>query len=436
MGVIEEIGKGLDEGRALAEEQSATDFRLAERHIFDYSDDVSNGIAIGDNLEYMKWLMYNGYGGKFKVIYIDPPFFTKAKYDASITLTGTDGGRHRVKHLAYEDTYDRSLERYIRNISARLILMRELLADDGLIWVHLDWHSSHYIKIVLDEVFGEKSFQNEIIWKYKSGGTGSRHFSRKHDTLLVYSKTKMYYLNVPKERSYNRGLKPYRFKGVKEYKDEYGWYTMVNMKDVWSLNMVGRTSGERNGYATQKPVELMNRIIEASCPEGELCGDFFCGSGSFVEAAERLGRKWIGCDREELAIGTAKKRMDAISSNYCFYKSGDDGYHTGAEIELVDLEELESGKRLYRFRLRDFSPEIDYAHISSAEEDLVRSMSQDDPFAFIDYIMIDTGYNGSFAAEMTVTDGFDNIRFISNGNIAFIVVDVFGKEYLINEDLY
>ena len=436
MGVIEELGMGISEGRKLASADETEEFHLAERHIFEYGRETDDSIAIGDNLKYMKWLIRNGYAGSFKVIYIDPPFFTKAKYDASVDLKDADGGKYRVRHLAYDDIYDRSLENYIKDMSARLILMKELLADDGLIWVHLDWHSSHYIKIIMDEVFGEKNFQNEIIWKYKSGGTGKRHFSRKHDTLLVYSKTKKYYLDVPKERSYNRGLKPYRFKGVKEYRDEYGWYTMVNMKDVWSLDMVGRTSGERNGYATQKPLELMNRIIEASSVEGDLCGDFFCGSGSFIEAAERLGRKWRGCDREEIAVGTVKKRMDEISSNYCFYKSGDDEYHSGAEVALIDHEDLESGKKLYRFKLKKFDPDIDYHHISSKDEEHVRALSESDPFAFIDYIMIDTGYDGDFAAEMTVMGGYDSIRFISNGNIAFIVVDVFGKEYLINGDFY
>lgn len=103
----------------------------------------------------------------------------------------------------------------------------------------------------MDEIFGEDNFVNEIIWHYKSGGSGKRHFSRKHDTILVYSKTKKYYFLPDKEKSYNRGFKPYRFKGVKEYKDDMGWYTMVTMKDVWNVDMVGRTSSERTGYATQ-----------------------------------------------------------------------------------------------------------------------------------------------------------------------------------------
>ena len=126
-------------------------------------------------------------------------------------------------------------------------MMRDLLSDTGCLWVHLDWHAVHYVKVILDQIFGEKNFINEIIWTYKSGGANKRNFARKHDTLLFYSKTDNYIFNPQTEKSYNRGLRPYRFKGVEEYEDETGWYTIVNMKDVWSIDMVGRTSSERTG---------------------------------------------------------------------------------------------------------------------------------------------------------------------------------------------
>ena len=257
----------------------------------------------------MKDLLAGGYGSAFSLIYIDPPFFTRSSFNASVNVRGADGASHKVHHLAYDDKFDRNLEYYIQNMTARLLVMRDLLADDGLMWVHLDWHSSHYIKLVLDELMGEKNFVNEIIWCYKSGGSGKRHFARKHDTILVYSKTPGYYIDIPSEKSYNRDYKPYRFKGVKEYQDEDGWYTLVNMKDVWNIDMVGRTSAERTGYATQKPLELMRRIIEASTREGDLVGDFFCGSGSLLEAAHLLGRKWMGCDSEELAAAMTRRRL-------------------------------------------------------------------------------------------------------------------------------
>ena len=119
-------------------------------------------------------------------------------------------------------------------LTIRLLMMKDLLAEKGSIWLHLDWHAVHYVKIIMDEIFGEENFINEIIWHYKSGGASKRRFARKHDTLLFYSKSKDYYFLAQKEKSYNRDYKPYRFKGVKEYRDEFGWYTMVNRKDVWT----------------------------------------------------------------------------------------------------------------------------------------------------------------------------------------------------------
>jgi site-specific DNA-methyltransferase (adenine-specific) len=432
MGTLSEISKGYKAGEALSVTAGAGTFTGAERHIFDYSGNTGNALTLGDNLEYMKWLAANGYAGKFKLIYVDPPFFTKAKYDATVSFRDAGGKAHKIRHLAYDDMFERDLENYIMNMTARLILMKELLADDGTLWVHLDWHSSHYIKVILDEIFGVRNFVNEIVWKYKSGGTGKRHFSRKHDSILVYGKTSRYYLNVPQERSYNRGLKPYRFKGVKEYRDEYGWYTMVNMKDVWSIDMVGRTSAERTGYATQKPVALMERVIEASTVEGDLCADFFCGSGSFLAAAEKSGRRWIGCDSEEIAVSMAKKRMDGLSASYVYYTDGQSEPGSGyALFECLSAEELETGKKLLTYALTSFVPDIDYGHIANKDKETVQSIESSDPLELIDYIMIDpdAGESDIFNAELSVDEGFGEIKFISHGQPSFIVVDVFGKEY-------
>lgn len=212
--------------------------------------------------------------GKIQMIYIDPPFFSKSNYDAVVKAGDTN-----IKHLAYGDKWEKGLSEYLKMLAVRLYLMKDLLADDGLIWLHLDWHVVHYAKVIMDEVFGEKNFVNEIIWTYKSGGTSKKHFARKHDTILVYAKSGKYRFYPLQEKSYNRQFKPYRFKGVKEYKDEAGWYTMVNMKDVWNIDMVGRTSAERTGYATQKPEQLLSRMIESCTREGDICADFFCGSG-------------------------------------------------------------------------------------------------------------------------------------------------------------
>lgn len=276
-------------------------------------DGKKNILAYGDNISFMKYLINErDMKGKIKLIYIDPPFFSKSNYEATLKIKSDacgDGTEKKVKQLAYRDVWEQGMEEYLTMLTSRLLLMHDLLTDDGTIWVHLDWHSVHYVKILMDDIFGDGNFINEIIWQYKSGGSSKKHFARKHDNILVYGKTKKYYLNLPKEKSYNRGLKPYRFKGVEEFCDDIGWYTLVNMKDVWNIDMVGRTAKERTGYATQKPEALLARIIEAGSCEGDTVADFFCGSGTLGIAAEKLGRRWICSDIGSAAADTCVRRF-------------------------------------------------------------------------------------------------------------------------------
>ena len=389
-----------------------------------------NELCLGDNLEYMKGLLSRGYAGAFRLIYIDPPFFTRSSFNASVSVKDSAGASHKVHHLAYDDKFDRSLEYYIENMTVRLLLMKDLLAEDGLMWIHLDWHSSHYIKLVLDELMGEKNFVNEIIWQYKSGGSGKRHFARKHDSILVYSKTSKYYLDVPKEKSYNRDRKPYRFRGVAEYKDEGGWYTLVNMKDVWSIDMVGRTSSERTGYATQKPLELMKRIVLASTEEGDLAGDFFCGSGSLLEAAQTLGRKWIGCDSEEIATSMARRRLRRAGAEFEFVRQEPVKLQRGrADIAILSVDRLEDGRDLYKCRLIDLVPDIDTGSVQMKDRVHVENALKADRLQFADHVIVDPEYNGTFEAKNIFDADDESMSFISGGSFEAVVVDIFGKEY-------
>ncbi len=328
MSLISSFAKIIEESRKEYEETQPSEFIRSEV-LRDFSC-ADNLFAFGDNAGFMKYLLdERDMRGKIKLIYIDPPFFSKANYEATLHIAAEK--LRKVKHLAYEDVWEQGMEQYLKMLCTRLLFMRDLLADDGTIWVHLDWHSVHYVKILLDEIFGDKNFINEIIWQYKSGGSSKRHFARKHDNILVYGKTKKYYLKLPKEKSYNRGLKPYHFKGVEEFCDDIGWYTMVNMKDVWKIDMVGRTSGERTGYATQKPEALLCRIIEAASCEGDLIADFFCGSGTLAAAASKLGRKWICSDSGAVAIATCLKRFVGEEMQFDFFvQAGKQG-----EIEIA-----------------------------------------------------------------------------------------------------
>ena len=259
----------------------------------------ANRLIWGDNLHVMRQLPSNS----IDLIYIDPPFFSGRHYN----VMWGDANEMR----SFNDIWEDGMPGYLIWLNARLYEMKRLLKPTGSIYVHCDWHASHYIKVEMDKIFGHKQFVNEVVWAYKSGGASpKRYYSRKHDTIFVYSKVGGKYLfNPQREKSYNRGLKPYRFAGVEEFKDDIGWHTLVGMKDYWEIDMVGRTSSERIGYPTQKPEALLERIIKASSNEGDVVADFFIGGGTTAVVAQRLGRKFTGCDQSRVAIAVTAERL-------------------------------------------------------------------------------------------------------------------------------
>ncbi len=287
----------------------------------------------GDNLQVMSHLLKE-YRGKVKLIYIDPPFDSKADYKKKIKIKGN---KIENDHSSFEDKQYTDIwtnDEYLQFMYERLILLKELLHEEGTIFLHCDWHKVHYLRTIMDEIFGYEHFVNEIIWGYKSGGVSHKYFGRKHDNILMYSKSKTYTFNVLKEKSYNRGFKPYRFKDVKEYKDDIGWYTLVNMRDIWELDMVGRTSSERVDYPTQKPEKLIERIIKSSTNKGDLVFDCFMGSGTTQAVAMKLGRKFIGADINLGAIQTTTKRLINVSKELSY--SEDRTCYTGFEVYNVN----------------------------------------------------------------------------------------------------
>lgn len=361
-----------------------------------------------------------------------------------INIKSPDGKEKcSAKYFAYDDIWQGDMSGYLKMLCSRLILMKELLSEEGTVWVHLDWHVVHYVKIFMDEIFGEDNFVNEIIWHYKSGGSGKRHFSRKHDTILVYSKSKKYYFAPDKEKSYNRGFKPYRFKGVKEYKDELGWYTMVTMKDVWNVDMVGRTSSERTGYATQKPEALMERIISGATKKGDLCADFFCGSGTLAATADRMGRKWISCDGSPLAVSASLKRVQGdnvpirVLENTDNEKSRCGGHVT---IESERYEVAGSDKELIKINLKDYSIDEIPEKVDKKGKESLSSMYMSYPLQFIEYWSVDFCYDGNifrpeqifFKEKGILKSGCEKLLPAGyNENICVKTVDVFGN-YTVN----
>ena len=208
-------------------------------------------------------------------------------------------------------SYGDDMGAFLCFMAVRLLEMRRIMRETASIYLHCDPTASHYLKELMDAVFGRKNFVNEIVWCYKSGGASpSRSFSRKHDNLLFFVRDRAKYrFNEQREKSYNRQFKRYNFKGVKEFQDGVGWYTLVGMKDYWNIDMVGRTSRERLGYPTQKPLKLYEQIIKASSNEGDTVLDPFCGCATTCVAAERLGRQWVGIDIWEKAHETVIKRL-------------------------------------------------------------------------------------------------------------------------------
>ncbi len=393
MNLIEMLPKILEESRAEYEAVISAD--LDYKALYGEDAYTENILAVSDNMSFMKYLENNlDLRGKIQLIYIDPPFFSKSNYGAEIRLASDKLGKlPTIRQFAYHDSWEDGTAEYLKMLCTRFYMMKDLLSDEGCLWVHLDWHVVHYVKIMLDAIFGEKNFVNEVIWQYKSGGSSKKHYSRKHDTLLFYAKSKNYYFRAQQEKSYNRGYKPYRFKGVKEYRDDTGWYTMVNMKDVWQIDMVGRTSGERTGYATQKPEALLTRILESCTRQGDIVADFFGGSGTLCAAAEKMGRKWIYCDLGSLAACSAIKRL--AKDGAAFGVMGEFGgiCDIEAEVCLEHAGATESGLaavRLVGYKTNRKS-EIP---VDDKSMQIVRMAMKKDALAFIDFWSVDYSYDG------------------------------------------
>ncbi|GAB1475593.1 hypothetical protein MASR2M70_04250 [Bacillota bacterium] len=412
----------------------------------DEHETPGNMLARGDNLSFMRFLMgEKNLPGKLKMIYIDPPFYTKAQYGAEFKLQSDKLSTiPAMKQKAYNDTWDEGMEEYLKMLGVRLMLMRDLLADDGSIFVHLDWHAVHYVKVLMDEIFGEKNFVNEIIWQYKSGGVSKRRFARKHDTILFYGKTEGYYFMPLQEKSYNRGYKPYRFKGVKEYRDELGWYTMVNRKDVWQIDMVGRTSAERTGYVTQKPESLIERILESCTEEGDICADFFGGSGTMAAAAESMGRRWITCDIGRLAAINSHKRLIDSGAAYSVYEEsgspgeddkGSRGKGCGLDADAAINRDLLWDKMLLRVELKDYKR--DSAADLPVEEKflpVIEKIMKEDPLQFVAYWSIDYAYrDGINRPDVYLCRDAKGLEIVheamgsSFGPLLIKAVDIFGN---------
>jgi DNA modification methylase len=255
--------------------------------------------------------------GGIKLIYIDPPFDVGSDFSMDIEI-GEESFTKKpsvVEEVAYRDTWGRGQDSFLAMIYGRLLLMKDLLAEDGSIYLHCDWRLNSSLRIILDEIFGPENFKNEIIWWYKDpSGTVKNSFKKKHDSILFYTKSENNIFNMDEVReSYSEGT----LKQAENKTISFGRETKVNPLgkapvDVWDIPIINSQAKERLGYPTQKPEALIEKIIKASSNPGDIICDFFAGSGTTLAVAEKLGRKWIGSDLSRFAIHTSRKRLISI----------------------------------------------------------------------------------------------------------------------------
>jgi len=301
--------------------------RLKPLGLFDsekaHKDDFRNMLIWGDNKLVMASLLKD-FKGKIDLICTDPPFDVGADFTMNIPIGDEKETLYKdqstLEMVAYRDMWGKGTDSYLHMMYERLVLMKELLSETGSIYVHLAHHVGHYLKIVLDEVFGRDNFLNEIIWHYKRWPTPAREFQKMHDNLFAYTKQRgSHIFNRQYGERTEETLRRWKDKKIVAYHDKNGQRIPSGsleqesegapIDDVWDIGIIAPVAHERIGYSTQKPEALLERIILSSSNEGGLVADFFNGSGTTGAVAERLGRRWIMSDLGRFAIHTTRKRM-------------------------------------------------------------------------------------------------------------------------------
>jgi len=307
----------INESRATREKEKKTGTDMFKEKA---DDTWRNRLIWGDN-KYVTASLLAEFAGKIDLIYIDPPFATGADFSVKMEIGDVEWTKEpsAIEDKAYRDTWGRGLDSYLQMMYERLALMRELLSDKGSIYVHLDYHVGHYIKIILDEIFSKDNLINEIVWCYtRPAVPNQQNFSRVHDNIFWYKKNQKCIFNPDDVRI------PYAQSSI----DRAGYAGTASKmtggagvqlkekgkipEDWWEIYALKGNAEEYLKYPTQKPENIIERIIKASSNEGDLVADFFCGSGTTGAVAEKLGRRWIMADLGRFAIHTTRKRLLGI----------------------------------------------------------------------------------------------------------------------------
>ena len=355
--------------------------------------DFKNLLIQGDDLSACAYLKSKNI--KVDLVYIDPPFASGANYAKKIYLR--NGGKMSIENddnsigeeIMYSDIWGK--EDYLNWIYERLLAIRDIMSETASIYVHLDWHIGHYAKILMDEIFGEENFVNEVIWHYMTyQGQTNRYFPKKHDVIFLYSKSDKYLFKLLKDQGYTKNIDYKRWNKflvngneirgnnypkndsrfdvfIKKWKEKNNnrqptkddiIYKLegYTVDTVWDIKAEDPKSLNRQNYATQKPEPLLERIIEASSDKGMIVADFFCGSGTTPKVAHDLGRKFIACDIGLNAIQTTRDRLVKAGANFDILKVKDgirlfrnpaqttaklfsliDGFKTSSELDLASF---------------------------------------------------------------------------------------------------
>lgn len=313
-------------------------------------------LFLGDNLSVMAALL-SQYEGQIDLIYADPPFFTNRRYPVRIGR-GEDSRQPNTWQLApgYADRWE-TLDAYLDFLYPRLALMYRLLSPRGTLYVHLDWHANACVRLLLDELFGPERFLNEIVWLYHGPSPIRRAFNRKHDTILVYTKSKHYIFQADAVRV------PYNQVTVQTFESspKAGFGKIPNLargkvpEDWWYFPVVARLHRERTGYPTQKPEALLERMVLASSQADSLVADFFCGSGTLPVVAARLGRRVLACDSAWRAVHVTRLRLvEGIHQPFALWSAAT--HPIPAEIAQVSW----SADQSMTVRLQAPSLDLDY----------------------------------------------------------------------------
>jgi len=414
-----------------------------------------NRLIHGDNLQILQSLQED-LGGKIDLVYMDPPFATGSDFLVAMEIGEADlrGIRSRTNppaaETAYRDSWGRDLGPYLDMLYERLSGLRPLLAPNATVFVHVDRRVAHHVKFLLDEVFGEERLINEIVWCYTGPSSpGMKAFANKHDVIFWYGNGPSWTFNVDLVRlPYNPSTKRNEGRRTGFTTGNPDLVVTLNAlgkfpEDWWTIPVEAPASSVRTSYPTQKPERLLRRILLAASNEGALVADFFCGSGTTLAVAEKLGRRWVGCDSSRFAIQTTRKRLLGIDRHKAFDLlrpencADRNGLGSVPEVDMRLKRTRKGGKLVVQATLVGFSfPEPD--RIPTRVRSKVKRWSD-----YIDSWSVDWHHSGgvfrpSFLAQRTrkkrellLTTDSHTYEKPGKHQVAAKVVDIFGNETVV-----